>query len=495
MFGKLSTILRPGITLSQRTARGVFWITFLKITNRLIQFIRIVVLARFLSPNDFGLMGIALIAISVLEVLSNVGFQPALIQKYDKIKDYLDTAWIISVIRGFLLAFILFITAPFICNFFNSPDALPIMQALAISLVLRALSNIGIVYFQRELEFRAIFIYMFSITLVDTIISVSLAVYLRNIWALVYGMLAGNFVGLIVSYLIQPYRPKFKFYMKRAKELFQFGKWLMLNGIMYFFVENLDSIFIAKFLGTIQLGYYRLAYRFSSIPTREIGGVVYEVAFPAFSRLQNERTKQQETYFKALCSISLLITPLCGIIIVLAGDFIRIFLEDKWMPMVPVLQILIIGAFIAGISEINTPFLQAIGNPDVPAKQSGIRLAVFMLLVYPFSSWLGVTGVAFAVVIAEIIKQPMGYRYIFKNIPQASHKILTALSAPLFSAILATLLIFFLKNIFIQISIISLVFLVSLYAIVYLSVLYLIDQISGKHMMSTLKYFYMSLTS
>ena len=495
MFEKLFKILKPGNTLSQKASRGAFWISSLKILNRLIQFIRIVVLARFLSPNDFGLMGIALIAIYILEVFSTMGFKPALIQRFEEIEDYLDTAWIISVIRGIFLAIVLLAAAPFICNFFNSPRAVSIMQALAISLVLRGFTSIGIVCFQRELNFKAIFIYMFSITLVETIVSISLVIYLRNIWALVGGMLAGNIVGVAVSFLIHPYRPKFKFYLRKAKELFQFGKWLMLNGIIYFFVENIDSMFIAKFFGSIHLGFYQLGYKFSSIPTKEIGGVVYEIAFPAFSRLQNGHVKQQEMYFKVFRLISLLIIPFCGVILVLAGDFTQIFLGDKWMPMVPVLQILVLSSTIAGISEINTPFLQATGKPDIPAKQSGIRLAVFGLLIYPFSSWLGLSGVAFAVTIAELIKQPLGYRFIFKKIPQAAHKILASLSPPLFSAIFSTILVILLKNIFNQISIIIFVILGSSFLITYLSLLFLIDHISGKHIISTLKYLYLSMTN
>ena len=145
--------------LSKRVIRGGVWVLALRILNRSLGFIRTIILARLLAPADFGLLGIAMLSISTLETFSQTGFQTALIQKKDNIESYLDTAWTVSAIRGLLLFLILFLSAPIIAEFFNSPQAVLIIRVVALSTLLSGLRNIGVVYFQKELEFKKQFLY------------------------------------------------------------------------------------------------------------------------------------------------------------------------------------------------------------------------------------------------------------------------------------------------------------------------------------------------
>jgi len=134
--GAKSLLFEPGDTLSQRVVRGGFWVFALRITNRLFQLIRTIVLARVLAPSDFGLMGIALLAISALQTFTQTGFQAALIQKKGDIRDYLDTAWAISALRGLALFAVLSLAAPYIALFFDTLAATPIMRVIGVSMLL-----------------------------------------------------------------------------------------------------------------------------------------------------------------------------------------------------------------------------------------------------------------------------------------------------------------------------------------------------------------------
>ena len=193
--------MRESNSLSQKVVRGGAWVFALRIVHRIFDLIRIVVLARLLQPHDFGLLGIALLTLAILETFSQTGFGPALIQKKDSVEGYLNTAWTVSIIRGVALFIILYLIAPYAAGFFESPQAGPIIQVVGFTLLLGAFTNAGVIYFQKELQFNKQFVYELSATLADFVVAVSAALLLRSVWALVFGYLAAAVVRLIVSYL------------------------------------------------------------------------------------------------------------------------------------------------------------------------------------------------------------------------------------------------------------------------------------------------------
>jgi O-antigen/teichoic acid export membrane protein len=168
-----------------------------------------------------------MLAINFLETVSQTGFHSALIQRKDNAESYFDTAWTVSAIRGAFLFAVLFFSAPALAAFFNAPQATLVIKVVAISSLLTGLRNIGIVTFQKNLEFHKQFSYDLPATLTDLIVSVSLAFILRDVWALVWGGLVGNCVRLLLSFVLHPYRPRIKFDKTQFQELFGFGKWLL----------------------------------------------------------------------------------------------------------------------------------------------------------------------------------------------------------------------------------------------------------------------------
>jgi len=310
----VNNLITPGETLSQKVVKGGFWVFFLRIVNRGFSLIRLIILARILSPSDFGLMGIALLTMSTLETFSQTGFQQALIQKKEDIESYLNSAWTVLIFRGLILFVILYLIAPYAALFFNVPEARPIIRVIGFSILFQAFTNIGVIYFKKELEFRKQFIYQFTGTLADFIVAVSAVLILKNVWALVLGLLAGNIVRCFVSYLIHPYRPHLSKDLVKAKELFGFGKWIMGSSILIFLVTQGDDIFVGKLLGTTALGFYQLAYRISNMPATEITHVISQVTFPAYSKLQDNIPKLREAYIKVLQVTTFLSFPIAGLI-------------------------------------------------------------------------------------------------------------------------------------------------------------------------------------
>jgi O-antigen/teichoic acid export membrane protein len=389
--------------LSQKVIRGGVWVFALRVLNRGLGFIRTIILARLLAPEDFGLLGIAMLAISTLETFSQTGFQAALIQKRGNVEAYLDTALTVSIIRGAILFLILFLSAPLIAKFFNSPQATLVIRIVGINVLLAGLRNTAVVSFQKELEFNKQFHYEFSATLADLIVAVSLAFVLRNVWALIWGGIAANLVRLLMSYILHDYRPKFNFNIEKTKELFQFGKWVFCSSILIFLVTQGDDIFVGKILGITALGIYQMAYLISNLPASEITHVISHVTFPAYSKIQDDPQYLREAYLKILHLTAFLSFPLAGLILVLAPDFIRIVLGTKWLQMVGPVQILVIAGLVRSIAATAGPVLHATGNPRKDTFWQSVRFFILLISVYPLTIHWGLLGTSIAVLLSILI--------------------------------------------------------------------------------------------
>lgn len=394
---------RASLPLTTRVIRSGIWVFALRISARAFSLVRLVILARFLVPQDFGLMGIALLTMATLETFSQTGFHSALIQKKENSESYLNTAWTVMIIRGLLLFVILYLVAPYAALFFNAQEAKPIIQVIALSLLLRAFTNIGIIYFQKELKFNRLFLYQWAGTLTNFVVAISSVLILKNVWALVLGSLAANFVQFILSYVIHPYRPHLDFDLVKAKELFGFGKWVVGSTILVFLITQGDDAFVGKILGVMMLGFYQMAYKISNMPTTEITKVISKVTFPAYSKLQDDITKLREGYLKVLEITVFLSFPIAGLIFVLAPDFTRIFLGEKWIPMVPAMQVLVFAGLIRAIFSTTGPIFFAVGKPKIDTFWQLIRLLVLAALIYPLTSKWGILGASIAVFFSVFI--------------------------------------------------------------------------------------------
>ncbi len=463
-------------SLGKKVVGGGMWVFALRGTERLFNFVRLIIIARILSPNDFGLIGIALLTMATLETFTRTGFKSALIQKKEEIRPYLDSAWTVSIIRGITLFAILWFIAPYAAIFFDSPQAKSIIQVIGFSFLLQAFTNIGVIYFQKELEFNKQFIYQFTGTIADFVVAVSAAVILRNVWALVYGLLAGNTTRLIISYFIHPYKPHLSSDLGKVKELWGFGKWLLGSSILIFLSTQGDDAFVGKFLGVAMLGFYQMAYRISNMPATEITHAISQVTFPAYSKLQDDISKLRESYLKVLQVTAFLSFPIAGLIFVLAPDFTRIFLGEKWMLAVPAMQVLVFTGLVRSIAATTGPVIHAVGTPKKETRWQVVRLFVMVVLIYPCTIKWGILGASIAVFLS-ILVSTVGFSSTVIIITKCGIKNFSKMIVfPLVNGIIMALLIFALKNSGSINGILGFFSLVAVGILAYLSIAYFFDR-------------------
>jgi lipopolysaccharide exporter len=405
-----------------KVGRGALWLTAARIIIAGLGLIRIVVLARMLMPSDFGLMAIAILALTMLERLSQTGFEKALIQKTGDIGDYLDTAWVISVLRGVLLCAVLFFSAPYIAHYFKCPAAAAMLKVMSASFVLVGLVNPGTVYFQKELVFSRQFVYQVGEVVVLVAVSVPLAFVFRNVWALIFGTLAGSLARLIISYAIHPYRPRLRISMSRARELFGYGKWICGSSILVFLITYGDNALVGKLLGPAALGLYVMAYRLSNVAASEIAHVVSQVSVPGYSKIQNDPDRVRGAYLRVLQAVAFVCLPVAGATFVLGPAFVRIFLDEKWLPMIGPLRLLCIAGVLRAVQNTYGSVFIGTGRPELITKIAVVNIAVMALLIFPLTKRFALEGTAAAVSVSLFISACYGGWHLVKvlNISAAS---------------------------------------------------------------------------
>jgi O-antigen/teichoic acid export membrane protein len=399
-------------SLLDRAVKGGVWVFGLRITQQVLALTRLIVLARLLSPNDFGLMGIALLTMATVDTVTQTGFELALIQRKERTEDYLDSAWTASILRGIVLFAILQLLAPVASGFFKSPRAELMIQAIALSVVLRGFQNIGIVYFRKELQFRKQFIYEFSGRMADFIVAIAAAFILRNAWVLVLAFLAGDVVRLISSYALQPYRPRWRFEIDKMRELFGFGKWILGSSTIVFLLTQGDKALIGRLIGATMLGYYQIADKISNLPATEFSMVISQVTIPAYSKLQDSLERLRGAYLRVLQVTAFVAAPLAGAILLLAPDLTRAFLGEKWMPAVPAMQVLAVSGAFRAVIATCAPVFVAVGRPRIMTKYQFIQLCVLAVLIYPLTVRWGISGAAWAVAIAGVVASGLFLRRV-----------------------------------------------------------------------------------
>jgi len=397
----------PDSSLSKKVSRGALWVTAASICARGLSVFIAIILARLLAPEDFGLMAIAMAIVAFSQGTTQTGFESALIQKQDRPEDFLNTAWTFELTRYLILFLITFLAAPLFASFFNEPRAVTILRVISLTLVFQGLRNIGVVYFRKNLDFKKQFVLEVVPLIVNICVVIPLAFYLRNVWALVWASLTSSVATCMISYAMHPYRPRLDFNLKRARNLFNFGKWILGSSIIVMISEQGMTMFVGKFLGIPILGFFNRAGVFSTMIFQQISGIVWKVGYSAYSQMQHHPERFKRAYLKTLQLLTFIGIPMAGGLFVLSEDFVHLFLTDKWLPIVPLMQILCLQAI---LTFINTPadiVFQASGNPEIGVKISALGLIILAVTVYPLTVRWGATGAVASLFLSMLVTSPI----------------------------------------------------------------------------------------
>ncbi len=369
----------------ERAARGVAWQSAAQWGSQLLSFGIFTGLARILTPEAFGLVAIAGVYITFIQVFVTQGFGTAIIQRRQLESEHLDSAFWMGIATASLFCLLSLLFAGSIALIFREPRVAPVIWWLSLSLVFYALSSVHIAILTRELDFRPLAVRSLVATGLGGAVGLLMAFLGWDVWSLVGQQLVSAILGWICIWLAVPWRPSFRISGRHLRDLYGFSLSVTGNDILWFFSQKSDQTLVGYGFGTSALGPYSLASRVSGLLIDGILSPLQSVAFPAFSKLESEPLKLERAVFK-FCEMSSLVSfPVFAGIIVIAPDLVPWLFGAKWASAVPILQVLAIyGAVRVGLGFVH-PMMLAKGRPGL------------YLLLFIFHSGLTFAGCVLAV--------------------------------------------------------------------------------------------------
>jgi len=446
--------------------KGTGWVLAGKLSSRLLAFLSVIILARLLSPDQFGVFGFVTLAICSLDTVSQIGFDAALIHQRDGSDGMFDTAWTVQAARGVVLAVLLSAAAPLVARFFREPRIVPMLRVLSLSLVLQGLSNIGMVSLRKDLAFGRIFVYDVAAEAAGLAGAVALALIWSGAWALVGGRMISSAVRCGLSFVLHPYRPGIRFNAAEARALFRYGRWMMSSIFLIFVVTHGDSMAVGKLLGAAALGVYQVVYRLSNLAATNVSDAVSSVAFPAYARLQDDPGRLRSAYFRVMSITMSLAAPAALGTAAIAPIFVRVVLGDKWEAAIVPTQILCFYGLAHSLGGTTAPIFFATGQPRVLTIAALLDLIGMAALIWPGTRLWGLKGLCVAVTIPMVLSQIYTLMKVSRTVRTRLRTVLAHAAQPLLAAAAMYLMLTGLASVF-PTTIVALVALISTGAAAY----------------------------
>jgi len=395
------------------TVKGVTWIGALRVFTRAISYGRTALIARILSPTQFGIYGIASLVLSLLEILTETGINVFLVQNEEKVERFINAAWLISIIRGVVISILIFLFSGLVADFFNVTDVKPLIVLISIVPLIRGFINPSIVKFQKNLEFQKEFYYRSVIFLVESAVSVALVIFTLSPIALIWGLVAGAIFEVGISFIFVRPVPKLFFEFSSVKQIFKKGKWMTLTGIFAYFFHNGDNIVVGKILGAGSLGIYDMAYKLSILPITEVAAVISQVTFPVYVRIGQDKKRLRRAFGRTLLLVSTISLPIGAIFILFSREIVLTILGPKWTSSIQILQVLAIFGVIRAITSCANAVFLALKRQEYVTIITLSGLIALSLIIVPFIRIFGLIGVGLAVTVATVATIPFVLYYLW----------------------------------------------------------------------------------
>ncbi len=398
------------------TIQGISWMGGFKVLSKLFSLVRIAILARLLSPAQFGIFGIATIALAFFDTMSQTGIGVFLVQEKKRMREYLDSAFVVSIIRGLIIFIIVYVSAPIVANFFGSSESVDVIKLISFVALTRGFINPARVIFVKDLKFKWEFEFSMVIFLVDAIVSVLATYILRSSEGIVWGLIVGAIAEVCMSYIFIKERPKFGFDKTKIFRLYSQGRWITGTSILTYFFEQGPDLFIGRLFSTTYLGIYQAAYRISTAPIIEIVRMINQVTFPVYVNLMSDTLRLKSAVIKTSFSIMALLVAFGILLHLFAFWVVRLILGNNWLEVVPFLRVLIIYSLLRAFIISLNPFFYAVRKQEYITQVTFVGFCVFMVSVIPLMKLFGVFGSVYALTLASIASLPVIYYYLRKGL-------------------------------------------------------------------------------
>lgn len=342
-----------------------------------------IVLARILSPNDFGNVALITVFINILNVFVDGGFGNALIQKKDSDELDFSSVFYCNIVLCSLLYGLIFLVSPLIADFYNSPSLIPLIRVLSITVIISGLKNVQQAYVSKYLLFRKFFFATLGGTIFAAVLGISAAYLGFGTWAIVIQQLSNVFIDTIILWITVKWRPVKKFSLVRLRNLFGYGWKLLISSLLMTIYSELWNLLIGKFYSSSELAFYNQGQKFPSVIVTNINVSIDSVMLPTMSSVQDNLSNVKKIVRRAMRTSIYIMSPLMIGLAVIAEPLVRLLLTEKWLPSVFFLRVFCVIFLFYPVHTANLNAIKAIGKSNTILTLQIIKIAfgLFVLLV------------------------------------------------------------------------------------------------------------------
>ena len=389
-------------SLKKKTVKGVAWTSLDKLTGIGFGFVIGVILARLLSPSDYGLLAMIAVFNAIAFAFMNSGFSNALIRKPDLIEDDNTTAFCFNIVAGVVLFGIIWLIAPLVSIFYDKPILTPLLRAEGSLLIISSFKIVQNTQLTRALNFKAKTIIRVTASVLGGIIGIISAYQGLGVWALVAMHIADAVISLILLWIISPWRPRGHWSKSSFSYLWGYGSKLLASGLIDTIYSNIYPIIIGKFYSAADLGQYTRAKQYANMPSGTLTGVIQQVTFPVLSQIQEDNERLGNNYRRMLRFTVFIVFPVMMGMAALAYPLVISLVTEKWAECVPYLQVICFASMWYPVHAINLNLLQVKGRSDLFLRLEIIKKAIVTIAIFicvPF----GIMGICIGAVCTSII--------------------------------------------------------------------------------------------
>lgn len=389
-------------SLKEKTFHGIIWSSAERFSVQSVTFLLQLIMARILSPEEYGIIGMLAIFIAVSQVFIDSGFSSALIQKHDRNETDYATVFYFNIAIGIILYFLLFLISPLVAKFYNTPILTNLTRVVALTILFNSLTVVQRAKLTISLDFKTQTKASLLSVVLSGIIGIWMAYSGYGVWAIAFQSASNTGFNMILLWWLLKWRPRNKFSQKSFRRLFSFGSKLLLSGILNTIYTNLFTLIIGKKFSKTELGNYTRADQFCQFPSSNLTGILQRVTFPILSELQNNNDDLRNVYRRFLRLAAFVIFPLMIGLAALSKPFILLALTEKWSGIIPLMQILCFSYLWYPIHAINLSLLQVKGRSDLFLRLEIIKkiIGISILLI---TIQIGVTAMCIGSAIGGII--------------------------------------------------------------------------------------------
>lgn len=351
--------------LKVKTQKGLVWSFIERFATQGVQFLFGIILARLLSPEDYGTIAMPLVFLAIAQCIIDSGFSTALIRKPDLTEDDLSTAFYFNIGVGVVCYLLLFFSSPLIAEFYNTPILADLLKVTALATLFNPLCAVQQAILTRKIDFKTQAVVSLSGALVSGFAGLTMAYNGFGVWSLVCQQVGGYAIRTILLWVLGRWTPKRRWSWKSFHYLWGFGSKMLGSGLLDTIYTNIYPIVIGKFFSANDLGNYTRAQQFATLPSSNVTGVLQRVTFPVLSKIQNEDERLARNYRKILKLSAFLIFPMMLMLSAIADPLVRVILTDKWKGCIILLQIVCFSMMWYPIHAINLNLLTVKGRSDL----------------------------------------------------------------------------------------------------------------------------------